>query len=37
MLMQLTTENRAIQIQKYGEEAISAFLVGWTSFYRDST
>ena len=33
MLMQLTKENRAIWIQKYGEEAISAFSVRWTSFY----
>ena len=37
MLMQLTTEDRAIWIQQYGEEAVSAFPVGWTSFYRDST
>ena len=37
MLMQLTTENRAIQIQQYGEEAISAFPVEWTSFYQDLT
>ena len=35
MLIQLTVEDRAIQIKKYGEEAISAFSIGWTSFYRD--
>ena len=37
MLMQLTKEDRAIRIQKYREEAISAFPVGWTSFYREPT
>ena len=36
MLIQLTTEDRAIRIKKYEEEAISAFSIGWTSFYRDS-
>ncbi len=35
MLMQLITENRAILIKKYRDEAISAFLIRWTSFYRD--
>ena len=35
MLMQLTKEDRAIRIQKYGEEAISAFPIGWISFHRD--
>ena len=37
MLMQLTTEDRAIWIQQYGEKAVSAFPIGWTSFYQDST
>ena len=35
MLMQLTAEDRAIWMQQYGEEVVSAFLVRWTSFYRD--
>ena len=35
MLMQLTAEDRAIRIKQYGEEAVSAFPVGWTSFHRD--
>ena len=37
MLMQLTKENQAIRIQKYGEKAISAFPVGWTLFYQEPT
>lgn len=36
ILMQLTKKDRAIQIQKKGEEAISVFLVGWISFYWES-
>ncbi len=35
MLMQLTAEDQAIRIQQYGEEAVSAFPVGWTSFHQD--
>ena len=35
MLMQLITEDQAIRIQRYGEKAISTFLVGWTLFHRD--
>lgn len=31
--MQLTKKDRAIRIQKKGEEAISVFLVGWILFY----
>lgn len=33
--MQLTIEDWALQIHKYGEEAISTFPIGWTSFYQD--
>lgn len=32
ILMQLTVEDIAIKIQKYENEAISAFSVGWTLF-----
>ena len=35
MLMQLTVKDQVLQIQKYGEKAISAFLVEWTLFYQD--
>ena len=35
MLMQLITEYLAIWIQRYGEKAISTFLVRWTLFYWD--
>ena len=37
MLIQITTENRTIWIQKYEEEAVSAFPIEWTFFYQDST
>ncbi len=33
MLMQLTIENKAMQIKKYGDKTVSAFSVWWTSFY----
>lgn len=33
--MQITIEDYAIWIQKYGKEVVSAFFVGWTSFYQD--
>ena len=35
MLIQLITNNRAMRIKKYGDEAVSAFLVGYTLFYQD--
>ena len=35
MLIQLTAEDRAMRIKKYKDEAVFAFPVGWTSFYRD--
>ncbi len=35
MLIQLTTEDRAMRIKKYGDKAISAFSIGWILFYQD--
>ena len=33
--MQFITKDQAIRIQKYGEKAISTFLVGWILFHQD--
>ncbi len=33
--MQLTTEDKAMQIKIYGDEEISAFFIGWKSFDQD--
>ena len=35
--MQLLAEDRAMQIKKYGNKAVSAFPIGWTKFYLDSS
>ncbi len=35
ILMQLTVKDRVMQIKKYRDEAVLAFSIGWTSFYRD--
>ena len=31
--MQFTAEDRAMRIKKYGDEAVLAFSIRWTSFY----
>ena len=33
--MQYITENRAMQIKKYGNKAVLAFPIEWTLFYQD--
>ena len=33
--MQLTVEDRAMRIKNYEDETVSAFFIGWTSFYQN--
>ena len=35
MLMQLPAEDGAMRIKNYRDEAVSAFLIGWISFYQN--